>query len=129
MKTVGSPRWRFGTVFVEKKITQVTFARNADRNVRLKNHREKPILCFQMGLQYEAGDGVTQDYQKALSCYKQAADLGHSDSMLCIGILYANGYGVEKNLKEAVTWFKLSAELGNVYAQYILVVHISLAKE
>ena len=75
---------------------------------------------FQLGIQYEAGDGVQQDYRKAFDYYQKAADLGNSDAMLSIGVLYANGTGVVKNLKEAAKWFKAAAELGNVYAQYYL---------
>ena len=66
---------------------------------------------FILGDMYAKGQGVPQDYDKAIELYKQSADGGDSLSMQRLGEIYENGsYGQEKDLEEALKWYKLAAE-------------------
>ncbi|MBK8568744.1 MAG: sel1 repeat family protein [Nitrosomonadales bacterium] len=42
---------------------------------------------------YEKGQGVTQDYQQAVSWYSKAAKQKHVSAQLNLGFLYNNGLG------------------------------------
>ena len=41
-----------------------------------------------LGLRYEIGDGVTQDYSKALKLYQKAAYQGYAPAQFSIGNMY-----------------------------------------
>jgi TPR repeat protein len=57
-----------------------------------------------LGVMYEEGKGVNQDYAKALNWYHKAADQNHPEAQFKLGVMYANGLGVEKNVDQALSW-------------------------
>ncbi len=78
---------------------------------------------FQLGEKWataEHGKG-TQDWNKALDYYRQAAELGHSGAMVCLGDCYALGIGIKKDVTEAIVWYYKAAELENPAAFWGLV--------
>ena len=74
----------------------------------------------QEGLRYFTGDGVPQDKQKAVACFREAAEQGDVKAQFNLGTCYINGEGVAKDQAEAVKWFRLAAEQGLARAQYNL---------
>lgn len=78
--------------------------------------------AYNLGVCYENGDGVKQDFSKAVYWYKKAADKGNAAAQHNLGICFYNGSGVAVDHSEAARLFKLSAEQGNMYAQYNLAV-------
>lgn len=72
---------------------------------------------YNLGLMYDNGQGVTQDYKEALKWYRLAAAQGHSTAQSNIGFMYNKGLGVTQDYKEALWWFRLAAAHGNVGAQ------------
>jgi uncharacterized protein len=69
-----------------------------------------------LGLLYEKGSGVDQDYAEALKWYQKAADLGDLMAHNNIGFMYFAGFGVPKDLGEAIKWFMKAAGLGSTGA-------------
>ena len=72
---------------------------------------------FNVGLYYDIGRGVLQDYAEAVRWYKLAADQGYSAAQYNLGFMYANGEGVLQDYAEAVRWYKLAAVQGHSNAQ------------
>lgn len=70
-----------------------------------------------LGVNYLNGTGVTLDYKKAYSLFKEAADKGSARAQNNIGVMYANGYGIPKDYKQAAFWYQKAAEQGLVQAQ------------
>jgi S1-C subfamily serine protease len=70
-----------------------------------------------LGMMYELGHGVHQDYRKAVIWWKIAADQGDAGAQDHLGLMYADGVEVLQDEKEAVRLFRLSAQQGNVSAQ------------
>src|SRR5208337_4851335 len=66
-----------------------------------------------LGLFYENGKGVPQDYKEAVKWYLKAAEQGNASGQNNLGLLYRNGKGVPQDYKEAVKWYRKSAEEGN----------------
>ena len=66
-----------------------------------------------LGILYEKGAGVGQDYAEALRWYHQAAAMGDMKAHNNIGFMYFAGFGVPKNTDEAMKWFIKAAELGS----------------
>jgi len=73
---------------------------------------------YNLGVCYERGDGVAQDYEKAVYWYKKAVDQGHAKAQHNLGLCYYNGIGVPVDQTEAARLFLLSAEQGDMYAQF-----------
>jgi len=64
---------------------------------------------YYLGLQYELGQGIEQNKQKAFSYYMSAAESENNDmdeATYRVGYSYLLGSGVEKNELKAVEWFK-----------------------
>ena len=75
---------------------------------------------FNLGLMYDKGHGVTQDYKQAVKWYRKAAEQGDADAQYNLAINYDNGQGVTQDYKQAVKWYRKSAEQGYTAAQYNL---------
>lgn len=65
---------------------------------------------FSLGSSYYTGDGVEQDLEKAIVCFKKAGEMGHARAQFNLGTCYMNGTGVEQNDREAARWFRKAAD-------------------
>ncbi len=72
---------------------------------------------YNLGVMYDHGVGVPQDYAEAMKWYRLAAGQGNADARSNLGVMYAVGKGVPRDDAEAVKWYRLAAEQGNVNAQ------------
>ena len=75
-----------------------------------------PDAMYALGNLYFNGQGVTQDYGKAMSWYKKAANAGNDNAMYGVGFLYNNGQGVAQDYGRAMAWYKKAAALNNFNA-------------
>ncbi|KAL7528410.1 hypothetical protein ACHAXR_002434, partial [Thalassiosira sp. AJA248-18] len=73
-----------------------------------------------LGFRYSKGDGVPQDYKKALELWHRASKLGCAMSQSDIGFGYLNGEGVEKDMKKARYHWELAAMGGDEAARHSL---------
>ena len=69
-----------------------------------------------LGLKYEHGMGVTQDYAEAVKWYRKAADQGYAAAQYNLALTYDEGKGVTQDSVEAHMWFNLAAARGNYHA-------------
>jgi TPR repeat protein len=73
---------------------------------------------YNLGVMYENGQGVEQDFKEAVKWYQKAADQGLAYAQYNLGVMYEKGQGVEQDFKEAVKWYQKAADQGDAYAQY-----------
>lgn len=73
-----------------------------------------------LGLMYEYGQGVPQDYKEALKWYRLAAEQGDAFGQHALGLMYGRGNGVPQDFKEAIKWFQLAAKQGLPFSQHLL---------
>ena len=57
-----------------------------------------------IGLLYENGQGVPQNYGEAVKWYRKAAEQGYADAQKNLGVMYADGAGVPQNYGQAARW-------------------------
>jgi hypothetical protein len=91
-----------------------------------------PEAQFNLGLMYEKGQGVPQDYAealkwyrkaaeqgnaKAVKSYRKAAEQGNAEDQFNLGLMYDKRQGVPQNYAEAVKWYRRAAEQGFAEAQ------------
>jgi hypothetical protein len=91
-----------------------------------------PEAQFNLGLMYDKGQGVPQDYAeavkwyrkaaeqgnaKAVKSYRKAAEQGNAEAQFNLGLMYDKRQGVPQNYAEAVKWYRKAAEQGFAEAQ------------
>jgi Sel1 repeat len=72
---------------------------------------------YNLGVAYDKGLGVPQNYVEAMKWYRLAADQGKRSAQYNLGFMYEQGQGVPQNYAEAVKWYRLAADQGNALAQ------------
>ena len=70
-----------------------------------------------LGLCYDKGLGVPQNYVEAVKWYTKAAEHGDARAQCSLGYCYYNGNGVPQNYAKAVKWYTKAAEQGDARAQ------------
>lgn len=70
-----------------------------------------------LGLMYDSGQGVPQDYKLAVKWYTLAAEKGFAQAQFNLASMYENGQGVPQDYKLAVKFYTLAAEQGEADAQ------------
>lgn len=65
------------------------------------------------GYSYQIGAGVEQSYEKAVECYRVAAEHGIPEAITNLGFCYERALGVEQDYKRAVELYTEAAALGN----------------
>jgi TPR repeat protein len=75
---------------------------------------------FKLGVMYDNGNGVAEDFAEALKWYRKAAEQGHAVAQNNLGEMYYNGKGVPEDNAEAFKWFRKAAEQRHAFAQFAL---------
>ena len=70
-----------------------------------------------LGLLYGKGQGLLQDYRKAVTWFRLAADQGNEEAQFYIGMAYINGVIYKKNYSIAYMWLSVSALRNNRLAK------------
>lgn len=90
-----------------------------------KYHRTDAELGFDVaqyfvGLSYEKGEGVLQDYHEAMRWYRKAAEQGFMAAQFDLGALFEKGLGAPQDVKQARYWYELAAAQGHHEAKEAL---------
>jgi TPR repeat protein len=67
---------------------------------------------YNLGIRYEKGEGIPQDYKEAVKWYRKAAEQGHADAQVILCFMYRDdrdGTGVSPNNILAYAWASLGA--------------------
>ncbi len=72
---------------------------------------------YNLGLVYDLGRGIPQDYKEAVRWYRRAADQGYAPGQLDLGLMYAHGRGVPQDYVQAHMWMNLAAAQGHELAR------------
>lgn len=83
---------------------------------------------FELGVFYELGRGVQQDYAKAHELYLSAANNGLVEAIYYLGVVYDKGRGVPVDDQRAASWYRKAADAGYPIAQYNYGVFLSLGR-
>lgn len=65
-----------------------------------------------LGYKYQLGFEVERDYEKAVECYREAAEYGIPEAVTNLGYCYERGLGVEVDYERAVELYRQGAALG-----------------
>lgn len=100
-----------GCCYMEGLGTQVVYS-EAARYLKLaiEYDSEDKMSIQNLGVLYHRGNGVSQDYGKAVELYRRAMDLGSIHSFYNLGICYLDGNGVPKNQELAYEMIAKAAQ-------------------
>ena len=105
---------RKGLEFVNKQKYEDAFA-CFERGIKLNpDHLPTQIM---LGVLYNYGEGVTQDYALAAEWNRKAADQGNAGAQNSLGVLYKDGNGVRRDYEKAAVWYRKAADQGDAHAQ------------
>ena len=79
-----------------------------------------PRGALYIGVLYDSGLGVRQDYAKAMAWYRRAAELGSGAGSFNVGVMYDSGLGVGKSARQAAVWYERAGRQGFGRADYNL---------
>jgi TPR repeat protein len=68
---------------------------------------------YNLGLMYDNGRGVTQDYKESAKWYRKSVEQGHAEAQYNLGVMYGNGNGVPQDNVYAHMWFDIVASNGD----------------
>ena len=71
------------------------------------------FALYNLGVMYESGQGVIQDYKEAGKLYRLAAEQGYASAQGNLGIMYYYGHGVIQDNTIAHMWFSVGAANGD----------------
>lgn len=83
---------------------------------RLAKQGQKIEAQTAMGIKYDKGLGVPQNYNKAFHLFQQAAEQNDPIAQYHLGVKYVNGHGVKQDPYEAYIWFAIAFNNGNELA-------------
>ena len=96
-----------GNVLVERNV----LAESVEQ-LKVKAAQGDIIAQSQLGLMYDTGDVVVQDYKEAVKWYRLAAEQGYLIAQYNLGVMYYNGQGVVQDYIIAHMWFCIAAANG-----------------
>lgn len=70
-----------------------------------------------LGIMYDLGQGVPQNFVEALKWYRRSAGQGNAVAQNNLGIMYLNGSGTVRDFYEGSKWIQMSANQGYASAQ------------
>ena len=73
----------------------------------------KPVAQYQLGLMYQMGKGVQQDYHQTFYWWSRAAEQGNASAQHRLGYMYIQGYGVAQDYVMSHLWFNLASLNGD----------------
>ena len=76
-----------------------------------------PMSHTILGMMYDEGLGVLQDYKEAVKWYTKAAEQGDADAQGSLGSMYSSGHGVLQDNVYAHMWFNIASSNGNENAR------------
>lgn len=75
---------------------------------------------YNLGIMFDNGHGVQQNYLEAADWYRVAAEADYADAQYNLGAMYSFGHGVPRDHAKAERWYRAAAEQGDADAQYSL---------
>jgi uncharacterized protein len=101
-------------------VTALLFASCKTDDTRTLAEEGDSKAQYELGVMYQNGEGVPQNYSKAVKWFRQAAEQGDSNAQYSLGLKFSVGHGVPQDYTEAAKWHRESAEQGNTDAQLSL---------
>ena len=103
-----------GLLVVAGAVSPVFAEENAEVQETIKQCEKGDTRgCVNLGLMYDYGSGVKQDYFEAVKLYRRACEKGEARGCSHLGAMYEFGWGVRQSNDEALTYYGKACDLKN----------------
>lgn len=99
-----------------QKLAEKDFAAAHAIYLSLANQNDAKA-CYNLGLMYQDGDGVTKSLDEAVKWYTKSADLGYKEAQYTLGALVFQRQTQTISYPQAVTYYEQAAKQGHVKSQ------------
>lgn len=100
----------------KQKLMQKDYAGARAIYLSLANQNDAKA-CYNLGLMFQNGDGVTQSMDEAVKWYTKSADLGYKEAQYTLGSLVFQRMIQSITYPQAVTYYEQAAKQGHVKSQ------------
>ncbi|SDK69284.1 hypothetical protein SAMN05192566_2078 [Methylophilus rhizosphaerae] len=100
----------------KQKLSQKDYAGAHAIYLSLANQNDAKA-CYNLGLMYHDGDGVTQNMDEAVKWYTKSADLGYREAQYMLGSLVFQRQIQSISYPQAVAFYEQAAKQGHVKSQ------------
>jgi TPR repeat protein len=83
-------------------------------------HKGGGMDVLNEGIAYLNGEGVEQDYEKAMEVFLSAQKSGNRKAARYIGMMYEQGLGVQQDYEAAASWYAQGVDNGDLTSSYYL---------
>ena len=98
VKTKTSKSWASKLIAISITALLATSSLAADfKTTSAAAEKGEATAQFALGQMYDFGDGIKQDFTKAVEWYLKAGEQGNADAQFSLGVAYAEGDGVTKD--------------------------------
>ena len=73
--------------------------------------------CYNLGLMYQQGDGVSRNMEEAVNWFSKSADLGYKEAQYALASLVFQRQTQSISYQQAVTYYEQAAKQGHVKSQ------------
>tara|TARA_R110002153_G_scaffold124560_1_gene271124 strand:- start:384 stop:839 length:456 start_codon:yes stop_codon:yes gene_type:complete len=106
-----SMKWT-GLIVLAALITFSSIASEFDDTLKLAEQGDADAQ-YNLGVMYDNGQGVPQDFKQAVKWYRKAAEQGYADAQYNLAIRYYKGQGVIQSNKQSYIWNAIAAANGH----------------
>ena len=100
----------------KQKLAEKDFAAAHAIYLSLANQNDAKA-CYNLGLMYQDGDGVTKNLDEAVKWYTKSANLGYKEAQYTLGALVFQRQIQTISYPQAVTYYEQAAQQGHVKSQ------------
>lgn len=105
--------------------TEVATPESALKELLAKAETGDAEAQFKLGIIYESGKGVPQNFAESIKWTRKAAEQGFAEAQTRLGKCYGEGRGVPKDIKEETKWYRRAAEQGDADGQTMLAMRVN----
>ncbi len=87
---------------------------------RIRAEEGNPAALYRLGLCYYLGSGCTQDYQKAVHYFQDAADKGNADAQYALALCLLQGKGIQQKISLSIHYLKQASKQKHPKASALL---------
>jgi TPR repeat protein len=124
-----SLEYTLGDFYEQQSIQYKLFRYTSNRKLRLAKtwykaaaSKNNPKAQYKLGQMYEAGQGVSQDWVRAVGYYEDARKNGNTDAIYTLAQLYLTGRGVSQSFQKAFDLYTEASNKGPIDAADLLFV-------
>ena len=94
----------FHSYWIIFSVTALVLASCKTDDTRTLAEKGDPTAQYELGVMYQNGEGLPQNYSKAVKWFRMAAEQGDSNAQYSLGLKYSVGHGIPQNYSEAAKW-------------------------